>query len=199
VSQNPPALRAHDGLGMPIDRKELLIAVAGTIGRLILGTLVILLMMRLVPDDDTRSVLPAIGVAVVATVLYLLFFRRQLRSVYRAKYPTLRAGEALILVAAMFLAVFSMIYVMISHSSPASFTEPLTSFTSYYFSLTVLATVGFGDITPVDTLARSVTMVQMAFDIAFIAVLIRIMGGAAKRALQERAAHQAEERTGESR
>jgi voltage-gated potassium channel len=51
----------------------------------------------------------------------------------------------------------------------------------------VLATVGFGDIAPNSVPARSVTMVQMALDIAFIAVLIRVMGGAAKKALLQRA------------
>ena len=46
--------------------------------------------------------------------------------------------------------------------------------------------MGFGDIAPVSVGARSVTMVQMALDIAFIAVLIRVMGGAASRAVEKR-------------
>ena len=105
---------------------------------------------------------------------------------YGAKFPSLRAGEALILVAAMFLAMFAMVYVLISERDPASFTEPLDAFTSYYFALTVLATVGFGDITPVDTLARSLTMVQMALDLVFIAVVIRVIGAVTKKALGNR-------------
>ena len=112
---------------------------------------------------------------------------RQIRGVYKARYPTLRAAEALILIAAMFLAIFSIVYVTISLEDPSSFTEPLDSFSAYYYALTVLATVGFGDIAPTTVPARSVTMVQMALDIAFIAVLIRVMGGAAKKALQLRA------------
>ena len=107
---------------------------------------------------------------------------------YKARYPTLRAVEALILTATMFLAIFAMVYVMISVSDPSAFSEPLDSFNAYYYSLTVLATVGFGDIAPNTVPARSVTMVQMALDIAFIAVLIRVMGGAAKKALIRRAA-----------
>jgi voltage-gated potassium channel len=114
-----------------------------------------------------------------------------LRGVYKSRYPTLRAIEALILTAAMFLAIFSMLYVTISLDSPTAFSEPLDSFNAYYFALTVLATVGFGDIAPNSVPARSVTMVQMALDIAFIAVLIRVMGGAAKKALLQRAKDEA--------
>lgn len=157
-----------------------------TTGRLFVGFWVIFFMLTLVPDaPDGRIVLPLV-VAVLAVALYIWFFKRQLSSVYKARFPTLRAAEALVLVAGMFLALFAMIYVMISLSDPTAFTEELSPFNSYYFSLTVLATVGFGDITPVTTMARSVTMVQMALDLVFIAVLIRVIGGAARRALGQR-------------
>lgn len=172
-------------------RGEIVAAVLMTVVRLFVGFWVIFFMLTLVPSDQSaRFVLP-IAVAMLAVVLYAWFFKRQLAGVYKAKFPTLRAVEALILVAAMFLAVFSMIYVMISLNDPQAFTEELYPFNSYYFSLTVLATVGFGDITPVTTLARSVTMVQMALDLVFVAVLIRVIGGAARRALQERHEHTA--------
>ena len=153
---------------------------------MILGFAVIVWMLNMVPDEpDGRVIVPAL-IAVISIVLYAWFFRRQLRSIDASRFPTLRAAEALVLVAAMFLAIFAMIYVMISQEDPAAFTEPLDAFTGYYFALTVLATVGFGDITPVSVGARSITMVQMALDLAFIAVLIRVVGGAARRAVEKR-------------
>jgi voltage-gated potassium channel len=173
--------------GTPITKGQLAIVIAQTILRLVLGLAAIILVMVLVPDDPDKSALPAIGTAIVAIAIYAWFFRRQLRGVERAKYPTLRAAEALVLVAAMFLAIFAVIYVMISQSNGSAFTEQLDAFSAYYFSLTVLATVGFGDIAPVTVMARSVTMVQMAFDIVFIAVLVRVLGTAARRALSQRA------------
>lgn len=154
--------------------------------RLVIGFVVILFMLWLVPETPDARILAPIMVALIGTTLYVWFFRRQLRNIYAARFPTLQATEALILVAAMFLAIFSMIYVSVSQSQPDAFTEPLDPFTSYYFSLTVLATVGFGDITPVTTLARSVTMVQMALDLAFIAVIIKVVGTTARRALHQR-------------
>lgn len=167
-------------------RREIIQAVVMTAVRMFIGFWVIFFTLTLVPDTpDGRFGIP-LGLALLAVAFYVWFFKRQLAGVYKARFPTLRAAEALVLVAAMFLAVFAMIYVMISLNNPASFTEELSPFNSYYFALTVLATVGFGDITPVTTLARSVTMVQMALDLVFVAVLLRIIGGAAKRALQER-------------
>jgi voltage-gated potassium channel len=167
-------------------RREIVVAVAQVILRMILGFWVIVWMLNMVPDAPDGRLVGPILVAVTSIAVYGWFFRRQLRGIYAARFPTLRAAEALVLVAAMFLAIFAMIYVMISQADATSFTEPLDPFTAYYFALTVLATVGFGDITPVSTLARSVTMVQMALDLALIAVLIRVVGGAARRAVMRR-------------
>jgi len=169
-----------------LGRKQLTIVILMTIARLVCGFLLIVLMMSLVPEQPEASLVFPILVATGGILLYIWYFSHQLKGVYKARYPTLRAIEALVLVAAMFLAIFAMVYVMISATDPEAFTEVLDEFSAYYFSLTVLATVGFGDITPVTTMARSVTMVQMALDIAFIAILIRVMGSAAKRALMQR-------------
>jgi voltage-gated potassium channel len=173
-----------------IGTRELLIVVIQTIVRLGLGFAFILWMMSLAPKTSEDSVLYPAFLAVAGITVYIIFFRRQLKGVYKARYPTLRAIEALILTASMFLAIFAMTYVEISLQTTGSFTEDLDSFSAYYYALTVLATVGFGDIAPTSVPARAVTMVQMSLDIAFIAVLIRVMGGAAKKALLQRAQHE---------
>jgi voltage-gated potassium channel len=173
--------------GERIGRRQLLLVSLQTIARMAVGFLFIIWLMSLAPKTADDSVVYPAVLAFLGITIYAVFFARQVRGVYKARYPTLRAAEALILSAAMFLAIFSMIYVTISLDHPDSFSEQLDSFTSYYYSLTVLATVGFGDIAPNSVPARSVTMLQMALDIAFIAVLIRVMGGAAKKALIMRA------------
>jgi voltage-gated potassium channel len=50
-----------------------------------------------------------------------------------------------------------------------------------YFTVTVFSTVGFGDITPKTDMARIVAMVQMLADLAVIAVVVRMILGAATR------------------
>jgi hypothetical protein len=178
---SPSAPRQQIGKG------ELALVILQTVARLLLGFAFIVWMMSLAPQTAEDSVLYPAFLAVAGIAVYAFFFQRQLKGVYKARYPTLRAIEALILTASMFLAIFAMAYVEISLSTSGSFTEDLNPFSSYYYALTVLATVGFGDIAPNTVAARAVTMVQMALDIAFIAVLIRVMGGAAKKALIQRA------------
>ena len=175
-----------------MSKGKLVLVVLQMLGRLILGFLFILLIMSLVPKNPGDPIVYPVVLTILGIALYIWFFRRQVKGVYKAQYPTLRAIESLILVAAMFLAIFAMVYVMVSINDPNAFTEQLDSFSGYYFSLTVLATVGFGDITPVTTVARSFTMVQMALDIAFIAIIIKVMSAAARRALAQRAQREVE-------
>jgi voltage-gated potassium channel len=170
-----------------VPRSVLVLALLATAGRLALGALLIVVMLSFVPSSTDGSMVVPVVVALFGALLYAYFFRRQLRKITRSRFPTLMASEALVLLAALFLGVFAMIYVAISLSDATAFTEPLDAFTSYYFALTVLATVGFGDITPVTTLARSFTMVQMALDLVFIAVLIRIVSSAARKGIGHRA------------
>ena len=167
-------------------RRDYTKAIAGTVVRLFLGALLIVVMLTLVPSTpDGRMAAPFV-VAAIGTGIYILESRRQLRRIMHSRFPGLMAAESLILLAAMFLAVFAMIYVSLSLADIEAFTEPLDAFTSYYFALTVLATVGFGDITPVTTVARAVTMVQMALDLVFVALLIRVVSSAARKSLQRR-------------
>ena len=154
--------------------------------RVIIGLTLIWGGMYVLPDStDGRVVAPAVFV-LLCLAIYIAYFRHQLNRIKKAVYPTLQSAEALILVAAMFLAVYAAIYVVISQQDPAAFTEPLTHFSAYYFALTVLATVGFGDITPVTDGARLVAMTQMAVDIAFIGVVVKILGGTAQATLKRR-------------
>lgn len=154
--------------------------------RVVFGLAAIFLALALVPErPDGRVVFP-IGIVLAGVGLYAWFFSRQIHRIRASRYPYIQAGEATILVAAMFLAVFAAFYVVISTADPAAFTEPLDHFTAYYFALTVLATVGFGDITPVTTLARATAMVQMAIDIALVAVIVRIVFTTAKQSVERK-------------
>lgn len=154
--------------------------VAASVLRTILGFAAIIWALSLVPETADYSLWRPVTIMIVGVTAYVIFYRRQLRRVSNSRFPMVVALEALILVAVMFLAVFAGIYVMMSASDPTSFSEPLDHFNAFYFALTVLATVGFGDITPVQSDARLVCMVQMAIDIGFIAVLVRSVSSAAQ-------------------
>jgi voltage-gated potassium channel len=55
-----------------------------------------------------------------------------------------------------------------------------------YFTITVLATVGFGDITPVMDNARLMVSVQMICDLVVIGIIVKLITGVANHARAQR-------------
>ena len=56
-----------------------------------------------------------------------------------------------------------------------AFTQPMTRLDSLYFTVTVLTTVGFGDISARSELARAIVMMQMVADLALIGLVVRVL------------------------
>ena len=104
----------------------------------------------------------------------------QVRSIASARYPGLRAVEALGLIVPLFLLIFASTYFLMERASAASFTEPLTRTDALYFTVTVFATVGFGDIAAKSETARVVVTVQMLLDLAILGAGIRVLLGAVR-------------------
>lgn len=109
-----------------------------------------------------------------------------LRSIVRSPYPRARAAAALTTTATLFVVLFSGVYFVMSRSQAGSFTEPLSRLDAVYFTITVLATVGFGDIAAVTPAARVATTVQMLGDIVLVGVVARLVVGAVRRGLERR-------------
>lgn len=91
--------------------------------------------------DGETAVRLAAGLLIFAGVMVL-----QVRSITGARYPALRALEALGLIIPLFLVLFASTYFLMERASAANFTERLTRTDAMYFTVTVFATVGFGDI-----------------------------------------------------
>jgi hypothetical protein len=68
-----------------------------------------------------------------------------------------------------------------ARSNPATFGAPLDRSSALYFTVTVFSTVGFGDITPKTDPARLIVTVQMLTDLAVLAIVVRLIFGAATR------------------
>ena len=75
-------------------------------------------------------------------------FAWQISRINSAELPELRAVEALGIVIALFLVLFSAIYLSLSHGDKFTFTQDLDHAKALYFTITIFSTVGFGDITP---------------------------------------------------
>jgi voltage-gated potassium channel len=82
----------------------------------------------------------------------------------------------------LFLLTFAGLYLSLSAASTGRFSEPLNHTGALYLAITFFSTVGFGDITPQDDLARIATSVQMLLDLVVIGAVVRLLTTAAKSA-----------------
>ena len=99
----------------------------------------------------------------------------QIRSISNSHAPIIRAVRALVTALWVFVLVFAITYISVSRQHPGSFSEPLDKISALYFAVTVVATVGFGDIVPLTNLARVITTGQMLLDLIFIATAGRVL------------------------
>ena len=110
----------------------------------------------------------------------------QVPAIVRARYPVLRAVETLAILITVYLLVFSRIYLANSLADSASFTTPLDTVSALYFTVTVFATVGFGDITASTNSMRLLVTVQMLLNLVLLGLVIRLVASAARRGVARR-------------
>ena len=129
-----------------------------------------------------------VGCAVLAVVIGW-----QVRTVVRSKHPGLRAAEALAFSIPLYLLLFATTYFEIARAATMNFTEPLTRTDALYFSVTVFASVGFGDISAVSEAARLLVTLQMLLDLLLLGLVIRVFLSAVKRSQQRQVTAAVEE------
>jgi hypothetical protein len=100
---------------------------------------------------------------------------------------------ALVVSVPLFLVMFAAAYYLMGDAAPETFSEPLTRVDSMYFTVTVFATVGFGDITAVTQSARVVTTLQMMSGLVLVGLIARLIVAA----VQEGRSRQENTRSGE--
>jgi voltage-gated potassium channel len=99
----------------------------------------------------------------------------QVRAIVRSPYPRLQAMQAVAISVPLLIVAFAGTYVELAQASPESFTEPIDRIDGVYFTVTVLATVGFGDIAPVSATARLVVTVQMVADLTLVGFIAKVV------------------------
>lgn len=162
------------------EKRDLVPAVFYAVLRLAALFVIIGILYALTPLESNARSYGIVIALLVLSVLYGFYFYFQLRGVRNARHPGVRAVEAIVSSAFLFLAMFGLLYARLSVNDPNAFTEELTPFSGLYLAVTVFATVGFGDITPTTVPARSVVMLQMALGLAFLGVIVRVFASAAK-------------------
>ena len=122
----------------------------------------------------TSGVLTLVGGLTVVVVVLAW----HIRLILVAPYPVARAVTTLVVTVPLFLVVFASIYYVMGAADVAQWSEPLTKLDALYYTVTVFATVGFGDITGVTQAARAVTTLQMMAGLTLVGVIARVVVGA---------------------
>ena len=155
-----------------------------SVARILLAIVLVMLFYAVVPDSP-NSKLGNWAIIVVGACIFVAVLFWQVREVSQSPRPVVRAVEALGICVSLFLVLFASQYVAESLSSASAFSEPLTKFSALYYTVTVFSTVGFGDITPVSTVARSLTMCQMFGNLIVLGLGVRVLTSVAQERLQE--------------
>jgi UDP-N-acetylmuramyl pentapeptide phosphotransferase/UDP-N-acetylglucosamine-1-phosphate transferase len=123
---------------------------------------------------------------IVALAVFGVVVGIQVPAIVKSKYPGVRAIEALAVTIPLFLLIFARLYLSNSLANPATFTVPLDHNSALYFTVTVFATVGFGDITPKTGGMQLLVTVQMLLNLAVLGLVIRLLTSTAKQEVARR-------------
>ena len=148
-------------------------------------TVALVALYYLLPLDHLTDV-PLAVLLVVGLVVLLVISAGQVREILKAKYPAVRAAEALATTVPLFLLLFASAYYVMERPSPGSFSHSLTRTDALYFTVTTFTTVGYGDITATSQSARLMVTVQMLLDLLALGLGVRVLLGAVQLARQGR-------------
>lgn len=118
----------------------------------------------------------SVGVAILVAVVTW-----QVGAIERAKYPAIRATQALAVTTPLFLLLFAASYYILSVDDASTFTENLSRSDALYLTVTIFATVGFGDISAQTESARLFVTAQMLLDLVILGLGLQVFLGAVKR------------------
>jgi len=169
----------------PVSRRTMAKQGAWVLFRVTVTVVLLFLAYYLIPTraDGVESDLPWL---ILEMAVFGVIVAIQVPIIIKSQYPVLRAVEALATTIPLFLLIFSRIYLSNSLTNPDSFTQLLDHTTALYFTVTVFATVGFGDIVAATNGMKILVTVQMLLNLAVLGLVIRLLSSAAQRGVQRK-------------
>jgi voltage-gated potassium channel len=126
-------------------------------------------------DRSQPWTLGRLAVAVIALGLLVVLFRAHTRrSARRQEHNWLRIQWLLSALYGLVL-VFALGYAALAVQAPEQFVGLENRVDALYFSVTLVATVGFGDIHPAGGAARLIATTHMVFNLIYLGTAIRVI------------------------
>ncbi|MDQ1308004.1 MAG: voltage-gated potassium channel [Actinomycetota bacterium] len=141
--------------------------------RMVATGVLILVIYFFIPVEGAAGLVTTAALALIAMVIYTWAVIRMIGRISRAPNPMLVVGEAVVVAVLLFVALFALLYMVMTTSNPGAFSMVLDKSAALYFAMTITSTVGFGDIVPVSTLARNVVTFQMLLNLVVLGAAVR--------------------------
>jgi voltage-gated potassium channel len=168
-----------------LDRRQQQRVVARSALRILVSVVLLFALYVAVPVAD-RTGIGTLLELLVGLIIFSALLGWQVLKIMGAEHPELRAAEALAIAIPVVLIVFAFTYLSLSRASPTSFSEPLDHVKAIYFVVTVVSTVGFGDITPKTDAAMILVSFQIMLDLVLLVGIVRAVFFAAQVGVRRR-------------
>ncbi len=123
-----------------------------------------------------------LGLAMIVLMAWLVV--RQLR--LQIDEGMDRRIDGLVISVVVVVVGFALGFYILSERSPTQISGLHTRVDSLYFTMTTLTTVGYGDIHASGQLARVLVLIQMVFNVVFVAAAATLMSARIREAARER-------------
>ncbi|MBF6466022.1 two pore domain potassium channel family protein [Nocardia beijingensis] len=117
---------------------------------------------------------PALVAFIVGVAGLIWLARWRIRRYIRDPRATVGRINDVLLVVCVVVTFFALYYYVLEQRAPGQFENLHTRTDALYYTMVTLGTVGYGDVHAVGTAAKVATMVQVAFDLGVIGILIAI-------------------------
>jgi len=150
-------------------------------------------LVMLVIADGTDSHAVGLATYLVTLMLYLYIIRLMLMKIFQQPVVTLDTIGLALCCYVLLGQVWMLFYAPVVDADPGAFTVPISLeapeslLTLTYFSYVTLTTLGYGDISPVSPLARSLAVLEALTGTLFLAVLISRLVGTYRRQREDEA------------
>lgn len=168
-------------------RRRVTLSLVGAVAMSFLLAFAMAVLYALAPEEvEAWSPIHFVLYGVVASAVFIALLIAAVSRLAKTKHPLVTGIAFVVLLSTTLVLAYAWLYVSLSNYDPTTFTEPLTKASSVYFTVTVLSTVGFGDITPVGDTARMVVTSQMILGFTVITIAIRTVLSTTQTAIRHK-------------